>query len=146
EPNLLPWLFAQQRGQPAQKMDLAVSQYTALAMPPENVFPGTGQLQLAPWFQKLWMVRRVEFSWAKDRDQRAVVFLGDSITQGWNSLAQDFPKLRPVNRGISGDTSRGIRYRLKEDVLDVHPRAVSLLIGTNDIALGGTPEQVIDNI
>jgi beta-glucosidase len=51
-----------------------------------------------------------------------------------------------VNRGISGDTSRGVRYRLKEDVLDVHPRAVVLLIGTNDLALGGTPDQVIDNI
>ena len=51
-----------------------------------------------------------------------------------------------VNRGISGDTSRGLRYRLKEDVLDLHPRAVSLLIGTNDLSLGGTPAQVIDNI
>jgi poly(3-hydroxybutyrate) depolymerase/lysophospholipase L1-like esterase len=145
EPNLLPWLFAP-RANTAQRMSLAASQYTVLAMPPENVFPGAGPLQLAPWFQKLWMVRRVEFSWAKEKDQRAVVFVGDSITQGWNSLAKDFPNLQAVNRGISGDTSRGIRYRLKEDVLDMHPRAVSLLVGTNDLALGGTPEQVIDNI
>ncbi len=146
EPNLLPWLFQQRRGQPAQKMALAVSQYTALAMPPENVFPGSGPLQLAPWFQKLWMVRRTEFSWNKDKEQRPVVFFGDSITQGWTSLAKDFPNQFVVNRGISGDTSRGLRYRLREDVLDLHPRAVSLLIGTNDLALGGTPSQVIDNI
>lgn len=146
EPNLLPWLFAQRRGQPAQKMVLAVSQYTALAMPPENVFPGSGPLQLAPWFQKLWMVRRVQFAREKPKDQRPIVFFGDSITQGWNDLAKDFPNFSVANRGISGDTSRGLRYRLKEDVLDLHPRAVSLLIGTNDLALGGTPAQVIDNI
>jgi poly(3-hydroxybutyrate) depolymerase/lysophospholipase L1-like esterase len=146
EPNLLPWLFAQRRGQPAQKMALAVSQYTALAMPPENVFPGSGPLQQAAWFQKLWMVRRVEFARSKDKEQRPVVFFGDSITQGWKDLAKDFPNLITANRGISGDTSRGLRYRLKEDVLDLHPRAVVVLIGTNDLALGGTPAQVIDNI
>ena len=150
EPNLLPWLFAQRRGQPAQKMALAVSQYTALAMPPENVFPGAGPLQQGAWFQKLWMVRRVQFSKDKAGEQRPVVFFGDSITQGWsdgqNDLAKDFPNFTVANRGISGDTSRGLRYRLKEDVIDLHPRAVSLLIGTNDLALGGTPAQVIDNI
>ncbi|MEO6787345.1 MAG: GDSL-type esterase/lipase family protein, partial [Chthoniobacteraceae bacterium] len=146
EPHLLPWLFAQHRGEPAQKMELATSQFTALAMPPENVFPGAGPLQVAPWFQKLWMMRRLEFSKNKDREQRTVVFFGDSITQGWDTLAKDFPNLHVVNRGISGDTSRGLRYRVKEDVLDLHPRAVSLLIGTNDLALGGTPAHVIDNI
>lgn len=146
EPNLLPWLFAQQRGQAAKKMDLAVSRYTALAMPPEAGVPGAGPLQPGPWFPTLWMLRRAEFASAREKDQRGVVFLGDSITQGWSTLAQDFPSLKPVNRGISGDTSRGIRYRLKEDVLDLQPRAVSLLAGTNDIALGGTPEQVIGNI
>ena len=146
EPTLLRWLFEQRRGQPAQKMQLAISEYTALAMPPENVFPGTGPLQMSPWFQKLWMLRRAEFSRNKEKEQRAVVFFGDSITQGWSSAAQDFPKLQTLNRGISGDTSRGLRYRLKEDVLDLHPRAVSILIGTNDLALGGTPEQVMENI
>jgi lysophospholipase L1-like esterase/poly(3-hydroxybutyrate) depolymerase len=146
EPHLLPWLFAQRRGEPAEKMEIATSQFTALAMPPENVFPGSGPLQQAAWFQKLWMVRRREFTRNKDKEQRTVVFFGDSITQGWDTLAKDFPNLHVVNRGISGDTSRGLRYRLKEDVLDLHPRAVSLLIGTNDLALGGTPAQVIDNI
>jgi poly(3-hydroxybutyrate) depolymerase/lysophospholipase L1-like esterase len=146
EPNLLPWLFAQQRGVKAQKRELATSRFTALALPPENVFPGTGALQMAPWFQKLWMLRRTEFARSKDAEQRAVVFFGDSITQGWSTLAKDFPRLRATNRGISGDTSRGLRYRMKEDVLDLHPRAVSILVGTNDLALGGTPEQVIENL
>jgi lysophospholipase L1-like esterase len=92
------------------------------------------------------MQRRVDFKKNVERDKGAVVFLGDSITQGWGSLAKDFPNLKTANRGISGDTSRGVRYRLREDVLDLNPRAVSLLIGTNDLALGGEPEQVIANI
>lgn len=146
EPNYFPWMFAQRRGQPAQKMELAVSPYTMLAMPPENVFAGAGPLQLADWFKKLWMQRRVEFRKNTEKEKGAVVFLGDSITQGWGTLAQDFPNLKVANRGISGDTSRGVRYRLREDVLALNPKAVSLLIGTNDLALGGEPEQVIANI
>jgi lysophospholipase L1-like esterase/poly(3-hydroxybutyrate) depolymerase len=146
EPNFLPWLFAQRRGLAAQKMDLAVSPLTVLAMPAENVFPGTGPLQLADWFKKLWMQRRVDFARNKEKDRGAVVFFGDSITQGWGTLASDFPNLKTANRGISGDTSRGLRYRLKEDVMELQPKAVSLLIGTNDLALGGEPEQVIENI
>ena len=146
EPNLIPWLFAQQRGVRPQKMETATSQFTTLAMPPEHVFPGAGALQLAPWFQKLWMMRRVDFARNKENDQRAVVFLGDSITQGWSTIATDFPNLKIANRGISGDTARGVRYRLKEDVLDLHAKAVSLLIGTNDLSLKGTPEQVMDNV
>ena len=39
-----------------------------------------------------------------------------------------------------------MRYRLKEDVLDLNPKAVSILIGTNDLALGGTQEQIIGNV
>jgi lysophospholipase L1-like esterase len=92
------------------------------------------------------MQRRVEFKMNAERDKGAVVFLGDSITQGWGTVAKDFPNLKVANRGISGDTSRGVRYRLREDVLDLNPKAVSLLIGTNDLDLGGEPEQVIANI
>ena len=145
EPSFVPWLFAQKRGEPA-KMELATSRLTALAMPAEKVFPGVGPLQLADWFKKLWMQRRVQFEKDKERENGAVVFFGDSITQGWGSLASDFPKWKVANRGISGDTSRGLRYRLREDVMDLQPKAVSILIGTNDLALGGEPEQVIENI
>lgn len=145
EPNYLAWMFAQKRGTPA-KMELAASALTALAMPPENVFPGAGPLQLGDWFKKLWQQKRVEFSKNKDAEKGAIVFLGDSITQGWTSAQKDFPTRKIANRGISGDTSRGVRYRLKEDVLDLNPKAVSILIGTNDLALGGTTEQIIDNV
>ena len=145
EPNYIAWMFAQKRGTPA-KMDLATSSLTALAMPPADVFPGAGPLQLGDWFKKLWQQKRVEFSKKKDAEKGAIVFFGDSITQGWNGAQKDFPTRKIANRGISGDTSRGLRYRLKEDVLDLNPKAVSILIGTNDLALGGTEEQIVGNV
>lgn len=146
EANFLPWMFAQRRGQAAQKMELAVSPLTALAMPAENAFPGAGPLQVGEWFKNLWLKRRTGFSRNVAVEKGAIVFLGDSITQGWGSLAEDFPGMKVANRGISGDTARGVRYRLRGDVLDLNPKAVSILIGTNDLALGGEPQQVIDNI
>jgi lysophospholipase L1-like esterase len=54
--------------------------------------------------------------------------------------------MKAVNRGIGGDTTRGVLYRLNADVLDLKPKAVVLLIGTNDIGLGANPEDVADNI
>jgi lysophospholipase L1-like esterase len=44
-------------------------------------------------------------------------------------LAKDFPNLKVANRGISGDVTRGVWYRLPEDVLDLEPSAIVLLIG-----------------
>lgn len=60
-----------------------------------------------------------------------IVFLGDSITDGarWDEL---FPGLPVKNRGINGDTTQGVLNRL-EDILTGQPRAIFLLIGTNDL-------------
>ncbi len=143
EPQFLPWLFAQRRGQPAVSFEKIAG---PLAQPPSNQCPGAGPMQSGIWFRGLWAGRRAEWDKAKAADQGAVVFFGDSITQGWGSLAKDFPTLKTANRGISGDTTRGLLTRIQGDVLDVHPRAVSLLIGTNDLDQGGTPEVITDNM
>jgi lysophospholipase L1-like esterase len=108
--------------------------------------PGKGAMSQWPPFPKLWAERRTVFWNHRAEDQHAVVFLGDSITQGWNSLAATFPNFKVANRGIGGDTTRGVLFRLKEDVIDLEPEAVVLLIGTNDIGNGGTPEQAAANI
>jgi lysophospholipase L1-like esterase len=72
-----------------------------------------------------------------------LLFLGDSITQGWGlGLGAVFPGVKVANRGISGDTTRGVLIRLKEDVLDLNPRAVVILIGTNDLEEKATPETI----
>lgn len=62
-----------------------------------------------------------------------VVFLGDSITEGWK-LESSFPGKPYVNRGISGQTTSQILLRLRQDVIDLHPKVVVILAGTNDLA------------
>jgi lysophospholipase L1-like esterase len=121
---------------------LHVAQYPEL----DELFPGRGPLQKGDWFKRLWVQRRSEWWQNRERDRGAVVFLGDSITQGWSSLAAEFPALKVANRGISGDTTRGVRFRLKEDVLDLEPAAIVLLIGTNDIGLDGEPGPAAHNV
>jgi lysophospholipase L1-like esterase len=68
-----------------------------------------------------------------------VVFLGDSITDGWD-LKRDFAGKPYVNRGISGQTTAQMLVRMFPDVMDLHPAAVILLAGTNDIAGNTGPE------
>ena len=114
--------------------------------PTAEMLPGKGPAQKGEWFDKVWTQRRAEFRANKVASKGALVFLGDSITQGWGDPHKYFPEYRCANRGISGDTTRGILYRLQEDVLDLEPAAVILLIGTNDIGIGADPEDVADNV
>ena len=106
--------------------------------------PGAGPIRRYGWFKNLW--ERKRSGWAKrgKQDQGALVFLGDSITQGWgDSMGGSFPGVKVANRGISGDTTRGVLIRLKEDVLSLKPTGIVLLIGTNDLcATCGIPGQL----
>jgi lysophospholipase L1-like esterase len=68
-----------------------------------------------------------------------VVFLGDSITDGWD-LAKYFPGKPYVNRGISGQTTPQMLARMYADVIRLNPAAVIILAGTNDIARNTGPE------
>jgi lysophospholipase L1-like esterase len=66
-------------------------------------------------------------------NENRVVFLGDSITDIWK-LAEYFPGKPYVNRGISGQTTPQMLVRFRQDVIDLKPKAVVILAGTNDIA------------
>jgi len=68
-----------------------------------------------------------------------VVFLGDSITDGWK-LAQYFPGKPYVNRGISGQTTPQMLARMFEDVINLQPAALVIFAGTNDVARNTGPE------
>lgn len=72
-----------------------------------------------------------------------VVFLGDSITDGWR-LNEYFMGRDFINRGISGQITGEMLGRMKADVIDLRPRALLILGGTNDIARG-ISAQVIEN-
>lgn len=70
-----------------------------------------------------------------------VVFYGDSITDGWvRNGGRFFPGKPYVNRGISGQTTQQMVVRFRQDVINLHPQAVVILAGTNDIAGNTGPE------
>lgn len=70
-----------------------------------------------------------------------VVFFGDSITEGWD-LDKFFPGKGYINRGISGQTTPQMLVRFRQDVLNLNPRAVLILAGTNDLAQNSGTETV----
>jgi lysophospholipase L1-like esterase len=76
-------------------------------------------------------------------DER-VVFFGDSITEAW-TLASYFPGKPYVNRGISGQTTTQMLIRFRQDVIELAPKVVVVLAGTNDIA-GNTGPMTLGEI
>ena len=84
------------------------------------------------------------------RGESRVVFMGNSITEGWNNLSPAFFKENPfIGRGISGQTTPQMVLRFRQDVVDLQPKAVVILAGTNDIAGNTGPstlKMIMDNI
>lgn len=70
---------------------------------------------------------------APPANENRVVFFGDSITDIWH-LDQSFPGKPYINRGIGGQTTPQMLVRFRQDVIDLHPKVVVILAGTNDIA------------
>jgi len=83
--------------------------------------------------------------------EQRVVFYGDSITDAWGrrpATGTFFPGKPYVNRGISGQTTAQMVVRFHQDVVDLHPKAVIILAGTNDVAENTgpmTPEMTLDD-
>jgi lysophospholipase L1-like esterase len=78
--------------------------------------------------------------------EQRVVFMGDSITDAWGrKYVKFFPGKPYVNRGISGQTTPQMLIRFRPDVLDLKPKAVVILAGTNDIA-GNTGPMTLEEI
>lgn len=79
-----------------------------------------------------------------------VVFMGNSITQGWKDTHPDFFKKNPYfDRGISGQTTPQMLLRFRQDVINLKPKVVVILAGTNDIAGNTGPvtlEMIMNNI
>ena len=78
------------------------------------------------------------------------VFMGDSITDGWAKQSPDFFYSNNfVGRGISGQTTTQMLVRFRRDVLDLSPKYVVILAGTNDIARNNgliSLENILGNI
>ena len=86
----------------------------------------------------------------KSGDYPEVVFMGNSITDNWAYFHPDFfSSHNYCGRGIGGQTSAQMLVRFNDDVIDLHPKAVVIMAGTNDVAHNEywvSPERVVDNI
>jgi lysophospholipase L1-like esterase len=84
------------------------------------------------------------------RGEARVVFIGDSITEGWVSASPEFFQDRPyIGRGIGGQTTPQMLLRFRQDVIALEPAVVVILAGTNDVAGNAGPatnEMVQDNL
>ena len=84
-----------------------------------------------------------------DQDKR-VIFFGNSITIGWLHTMPSFFEGKPyVNRGIGGQTTPQMLVRFRQDVINLKPRVVVILAGTNDIAGNTGPmtlEETLNNL
>lgn len=105
-------------------------------------WPGEGAIRVFGWMPK----DRARFWQARDTDRGATVLAGDSLFGGWRGAAGALSPLPVANRAIGGDTSRGLLFRFREDVLELAPRRIVLLIGGNDLSALQPVEQTARNI
>lgn len=84
------------------------------------------------------------------KSENRVVFMGNSITAGWVGAMPEFFKGKPyIGRGIGGQTTPQMLIRFRQDVINLKPKVVVILAGTNDIAGNTGPstlEMIEDNI
>ena len=84
------------------------------------------------------------------KGENRVVFMGNSITEGWINTCPEFFAGKPyINRGISGQTTPQMLVRFRPDVINLKPKVVVILAGTNDIAGNTGPstlEMIMDNL
>lgn len=137
--TLLPLLFAALLGGSAANAQL-VEDFN----PPRSncCLPGSAKMladQLLDWNQLGRYYAANQELKKQPADPKRVVFMGDSITDGWR-LNEYFPGKPYVNRGISGQTTPQMLVRMYPDVIDLKPAAMVVLAGTNDIAHNTGPE------
>lgn len=108
----------------------------------EAAWPGHGPIRAFDFMKG----ERAAFWKLREKDQGAVVFVGDSLIGGWKTLAKSFPNLKVANRGVGGDVTRGVLFRFREDVLDLKPRAVVISAGFNDLTAYGDPAHAEQNL
>jgi lysophospholipase L1-like esterase len=114
---------------------------------PSTGFPGLDQYRASRIsiytddFGELKRYRAADAALASSApNENRVVFLGDSITDYWK-LADYFPGKPYINRGIDGQTTPQMLVRFRQDVIELHPKVLVVLAGTNDIAGVTGPER-----
>ena len=129
---------AQQAAQPAPPAPLSVT-------PPSTGFAGLDRYRasrIAVYMNDYGQLTRYREANAAlqppGAGENRVVFFGDSITDIWK-IDESFPGKPYINRGIGGQTTSQMLVRFRQDVIDLQPKAVVILAGTNDIAGNSGP-------
>ena len=105
-------------------------------------WPGEGVIRVFGWMKD----NRESFWKQRERKQGAWVLAGDSLFGNWKTSERDLGPTAVANRAIGGDVSRGLLFRFQEDVLDLKPSGVAILIGGNDLSAHQKTEQTARNI
>lgn len=105
-------------------------------------WPGEGVVRVFGWMQPT----RETFWKQRERKHGSWVLAGDSLLGNWKTSERDLAPLPVANRAIGGDVSRGLLFRFEEDVLDLEPRGVVVLIGGNDLSAHQNTDQTTRNI
>jgi len=119
---------------------------SAQQTPPPAAKPDEGEIRLHNDFG--WLGRYQQAN-ARVIGPVTIVFMGDSITQGWFDKMPGFFTPGRIGRGIGGQTTTQMLLRFRQDVIDLKPKVVQIMAGTNDIAGNTgpmTPEQTEANI
>lgn len=101
--------------------------------------------------QGAWMTRHQRFNERVKQGNVDLIFIGDSITQGWEGPGKDvweqfYGKRNAVNLGISGDRTQHVLWRLDNgNINGISPKLAVVMIGTNNSG-DNTPEEIADGI
>jgi beta-glucosidase len=95
-----------------------------------------------------WMKRQTRINENVKQGDAQLLFIGDSITQGWEGAGKDvwqkhYGKRHAVNLGIGGDQTQHVLWRLEHGNLEgIKPKLAVLMIGTNNASAGNTPSEI----
>jgi acyl-CoA thioesterase I len=124
---------------------VAACSLAVIAQQPYSSIPSTGFAGLDQYrasrlaiytddFGELKRYRDADVAFAlSDTNENRVIFVGDSITDYWK-LSDYFPGKPYLNRGIDGQTTSQMLVRFRQDVIDLQPKVLVVLAGTNDVA------------
>lgn len=132
---------------------LIVGNLGGLGTPRADDPPMHDAVKPVPKPDKWWQDRHQSFNKRAQAGNVNLLFVGDSITQGWenpdvqrNIWAKHFGPRQPMNAGIGGDRTQHVLWRLDNgNITGIKPKVVVLMIGTNN-AGANTPEQIADGI
>jgi lysophospholipase L1-like esterase len=108
----------------------------------KEAWPGEGVIRVFGWMKD----NRESFWRQREKKQGAWVLAGDSLFGNWKTSERDLAPTSIANRAIGGDVSRGLLFRFEEDVLDLQPSGIAILIGGNDLSAHQQTEQTARNI